>query len=92
MRVIWTEPALDDIARVFEYLDTFNPRAARHVADGLLAKADSLEHFPRRGRRAAGTDMRELLAPHNYAIRYRIVGDSVLILRVRHTSRRPTTP
>ena len=34
--------------------------------------------------------MRELVSVHPYIIRYRIAGDDVVILRVRHTSRRPT--
>ncbi|HEX3990971.1 MAG TPA: type II toxin-antitoxin system RelE/ParE family toxin [Acetobacteraceae bacterium] len=37
-----------------------------------------------------GTDTRELVTAYPYIIRYRIVGDQVRILRVRHTSRRPT--
>jgi ParE toxin of type II toxin-antitoxin system, parDE len=36
--------------------------------------------------------MRELIASFDYFIRYEIHGDVVEILRVRHTSRRPTAP
>lgn len=36
--------------------------------------------------------MRELIADYPYIIRYRIVADDVLILRVRHAARRPTDP
>jgi plasmid stabilization system protein ParE len=37
--------------------------------------------------------MRELITDYPYIIRYRIVRDEeVRILRVRHTSRRPTDP
>jgi plasmid stabilization system protein ParE len=48
--------------------------------------------FPHRGRPVPGTDKRELVTAYPYIIRYRIVGDVVRILRVRHTSRRPTNP
>ncbi len=92
MHIIWTEPALNDIERAYDYLVDFNPRAATHVAQGLRAAGDSLEHFPDRGRRVPGTTMRELVTSHPYIIRYRIVGDTVVILRVRHTSRRPMRP
>ena len=36
--------------------------------------------------------MRELLTNYPYIIRYRIVGSTVRILRVRHTARHPTNP
>ena len=49
-------------------------------------------NFPHRGRSVRGTAMRELVAVHPYIIRYRITGDDVATLRVRHTSRRPTNP
>jgi addiction module RelE/StbE family toxin len=92
MRVVWTEPALDGIASAYDYLVQFNPRAAAHVAETLLKEGDGLEHFPERGRRVPGTNMRELVTSYPYIIRYRIEGDVVVILRVRHTSRRPTNP
>jgi plasmid stabilization system protein ParE len=33
--------------------------------------------------------MREVVTRFPYVIRYRIVGEDVIILRVRHTARRP---
>jgi len=36
--------------------------------------------------------MRELVTARPYIIRYRIVGDEVVILRVRHAAQRPTDP
>jgi len=36
--------------------------------------------------------MRELVSNYPYIIRYQIDGNNVVILRVRHTSRRPTNP
>ena len=70
----------------------FNPQAAVRLAEGLLATGDGLASFPHRGRRVAGTDLRELVTAYPYIIRYRIVRDEVRILRVRHTARRPTNP
>lgn len=92
MRVVWTEPALDGVIHVYDYIFNFNPRAAAHVAETLLAAGDSLVTFPHRGRPVPGTGMRELVTSYPYIIRYRIDGDAVVILRVRHTSRRPTNP
>lgn len=37
MRVVWTQTALRGIWRAYEYLTDFNPRAAVHLAESLLA-------------------------------------------------------
>jgi addiction module RelE/StbE family toxin len=92
MRIVWTEPALDAIRRAYDYLFEFNPHAAMHVAESLRDEGNSLVNFPYRGRPVPGTDMRELVVSYPYIIRYRIVGNEVVILRVRHASRRPTNP
>jgi plasmid stabilization system protein ParE len=54
----------------------------------LLAAADSLSEFAERGRPTHG-GIRELTALSPYLIRYRIAGDTVFILRVRHGAQRP---
>ena len=64
MRVVWTEPALDGIALAYGYIFEVNPRAAMHVADTLRTEADSLEHFPHRGRPVARTNMRGLISSY----------------------------
>jgi len=53
---------------------------------------DSLVNFPRRGRPVRGTNMRGLVTVSPYIIRCRVTADTVVILRVRHGSRRPTKP
>jgi len=93
LRVIWSPSALREVERATDYLMDFNPRAAKELAEGLILAGDSLAHFPHRGRRVRNSDMRELVSAYPYIIRYRIVRDDVVrILRVRHTSRRPTSP
>ena len=91
MRVVWTEPALDGVARVYDYLYDFNPQAARQVAANILDVDNGLVEFPARGRQVRHTAMREVMSAYPYIIRYRISGDEVVILRVRHTARRPTS-
>jgi toxin ParE1/3/4 len=90
MRVIWSPTALRQLARIFEYLDELNPRAALQVSASMVTVADSLESFPHRGRPAGKTGVRELVTIYPYVIRYRVTRDEVRILRVRHTSRLPT--
>jgi plasmid stabilization system protein ParE len=80
------------IQRTDDYLFDFNPHAAAHIAETILDEANSLMHFPHRGHLVPGTSMRELIKSYPYIIRHRIDRDEVIILRIRHTSRRPTTP
>ncbi len=91
-KVVWSATAVDQLDAVGSYIEHFNPKAAQAVAAGLLAATNSLSNFPYRGRPVVGTTMRELVTAYSYIIRYRIVGDTVRILRIRHTARRPTNP
>jgi toxin ParE1/3/4 len=84
--------ALANLEAIRIYIEQFNPRAARLLADSLVTAGNSLALFPQRGRRVPGTDMRELVIADPYIIRYQVVGDVVVILRVRHSARRPTNP
>jgi toxin ParE1/3/4 len=90
--VVWTETALAGLRQIRAYIGQFNPRAAIHVAESLRDEANSLAHFPHRGRPVGGTNMRELVASYPYIIRYRVVGADVVILRIRHAAQRPTNP
>ena len=91
--VIWSDRAIAQVDAIGTYIEQFNPKAAVDVAESLIAAGNSLESFPHRGRMVPGTTMRELvIASYPYVIRYRIVRDTVRILRVRHASRRPTRP
>jgi toxin ParE1/3/4 len=92
MAVVWTLAAARGIERAYDYIFDFNPRAAMHVAETLRAEGNSLENFPHRGCPVRGTDMRELVISYPYIIRYRVIGNDVVILRIRHTARRPTNP
>jgi addiction module RelE/StbE family toxin len=92
VQVVWTASAVRSVWRAYDYLYQFNPRAAMQLAESLFTAGDALTNFPHRGRLVPRTEMRELVTSHPYIIRYRIDGDAVVILRVRHTSRRPTTP
>ena len=92
MRVVWSPSAVREVARIFDYLMDFHPRAAAQVSQALIAAGDRLADSPHRGRPVPGTGMRELVTAYPYIIRYRVAADEVRILRVRHTSRRPTSP
>jgi plasmid stabilization system protein ParE len=88
MRVIWSPLALGDVGRIYDYVASFNPRAAVDLAQKLDLAARGLGDLPERGRPIAGR-RRELLVIWPYVIRYRIKASVVEILRVRHGSRQP---
>ena len=69
MRVVWTEPALDGIARSYDYVFDFNPRAAVHLAETLRSDGDGLVIFPHRGRLMPRTGMRELVTSYTKSLR-----------------------
>jgi len=87
--VVWTLSALADLADIRRYIGTFNPHAAQRIAARLIAVGNGLVNFPDRGRPVPDTDLREATVVYPYIIRYRVDGDRVLILRVRHGMRRP---
>ena len=86
--VVWTFAAVADLEEIRRYIGAFNPRSAQDTADRLIAAGNGLANFPNRGRPVSGTDLRELTVVSPYVIRYRVAGDHVLILRVRHGMRR----
>jgi plasmid stabilization system protein ParE len=82
---------LQEISNIYNFIANHNPRAASDLVEALLKTGDGLRNFPYRGR-PVGDNLRELTTVHPYIIRYEIAGDEVTILRVRHSSRRPTNP
>ena len=84
MKVVWSDPALDDVETHTEYLDQFNRVAAADLANALLTAGDSLASLPRRGRPGRLSGTRELLVIFPYVIVYQIHAERVEILRVWH--------
>lgn len=84
--IVWTEDAVAHLEAIFAYVEAFDPAAARRLADKLIAVADSLAEFSQRGR-PAGENLREMTTVWPYILRYRVEGDRVIILRIRHGAR-----
>lgn len=84
----WSDAALADVESIYDYIVRFNPPAAAGMVMAVREAANGLVHFPERGRPVAFR-RRELSTVWPYVIRYRIEGERVVILRVRHGKRRP---
>lgn len=85
MRLEWSPLALDDRNRIFDYIEQDNPRAAVMVDDRIREQAGMLTQFPESGRpgRIEGTRER-VIAGTPYIATYRIMDDTIRILRVLH--------
>jgi len=90
--VVWTFAALADLEGIRRYIGNFNPYAAQDMAARIIEAGNSLANFPYRGRSVPGTELRQTTLARPYIIRYRVEPNRVLILRVRHGTRRPTRP
>lgn len=86
MRIVWTDDAVGNLEAIFTYVAAFDPSAARGLAERLIAVADSLAEFPHRGR-DVGEGRHEITTVWPYILRYRVEGETVIILRVRHGAR-----
>ncbi len=49
-QVIWTEPALDNLDEIAEYIALSNPIAANELVQRVFSVVDRLEQFPESGR------------------------------------------
>jgi addiction module RelE/StbE family toxin len=93
MRVRYTARAFAERERIFAYLDARNPQAARSVVGLIKQRIEELGDAPYKGHRTDRGGIFTLwITPYPYRIYYRIDGEDVVIIHIRHTSRRPWGP
>ncbi len=88
-RLIWTEPALQDLDQIADYISLDKPEAARKLVQRVFEKVESLAEFPELGscpRELAGTVYRHLVIPP-VRVFYRIEADRVFIVYVMRGER-----
>ena len=85
-KIVWTDAAVEHLEAIVAYVSAHDAAAAARLAERLLHLADGLADFPHRGR-DAGDGRREMSIVWPYVLRYRVEGDTVYILRIRHSSR-----
>jgi len=87
--VIWTEPALQELDAIAEYIALDNPAAASDLVKAVFDKTERLETFPKSGRippELPDSVYREMLVPP-CRIFYREDEQRVLILFVMREER-----
>ncbi len=81
--------AVTDLTDIRTYIAAQGaPLAAQRHAERLEHAIERLEHHPRIGRHAGG-GVRELVVVRPQVIRYRIKGQTVEVLRIRHGRQKP---
>ena len=89
MRIKWLRTALRNLDDEASYIALDDVSAAQTVVKRILDAVAQLEDQPGLGRPGRVPDTRELVVlKTRYIIPYRVLGDTISILRVFHTSRR----
>ncbi len=89
MTVRYTRRALANLVAIAAYVRAANPSAAEAVRNRIEGVIAGLAQFPLQGTPTDDPDIRRLVAsPFPYLIYYRVKGDTVIILHIRHGRRR----
>jgi addiction module RelE/StbE family toxin len=87
-QIVWTESAIDDLNRQYDFIKLNNADAASRAVQAIVSSGESLQQNPRRGSivdEIAG--LRKLLVSfgkYGFIIHYVILEDDVVILRIYH--------
>jgi plasmid stabilization system protein ParE len=89
MKLIVSQAAAADLARLYAFLSDKSPAAAERASATLTRAIQSLHIFPERGRPSGTRGLRELIVPFgqsNYVLRYahRAETEEVIVLRIWH--------
>lgn len=88
MKIVWTEPAREDLRNIFEYIAEENPKAARILLGKIKERATVLQDNPLIGRVGHINGTRELvMTGTQYILPYRVKDDQIQILAVFHGAR-----
>jgi toxin ParE1/3/4 len=83
-QIIWTEPAVNDLNEIAEYIALNNPMAAAELVRDVVTKVERLEQFPKSGKNLIEIpelNYREVVASPCRAF-YRLDKTSVYIVHV----------
>lgn len=87
MELKWTNKALSDISRLYEFLAVVNQPAAARTVQQLTAAPTTLLVNPRIGERLEEFEPRDVrrIQVGQYEMRYEIVDSTLYLLRLWHT-------
>ena len=90
MRIRWTTPARQDLARHHDYIAEDDPDAAERVEAAIVEAVERLADYPHRGRPGQRVGTRELVIADfpTYIVVYRVTETEVRITRIWHGRQR----
>jgi len=89
MALEWSEFAISDRNRIFDYIEADSPQAAVIVDDRIERAVESLARYPEKGRPGRVDGTRELVIGRTpFIAAYCVIGKAVRILRVLHGAQR----
>jgi toxin ParE1/3/4 len=89
VKILWTEPARQDLREIFSYIAEENPNAARALLTEIKERVGVLQNNPQIGRTGRVEGTRELvLTGTHYIFPYRVKEQQIQILAVFHTAQR----
>jgi len=89
VKIVWTEPALDDIHSIMEFIAQDSVYYADATARGILDAPKRIKNYPLSGRivpEFCDKTIREVIYT-SYRIIYKIIDSSCFIVAVIHASR-----
>jgi plasmid stabilization system protein ParE len=88
-KIIWTEPAVESLSEIVEFISRDSEYYAARVAKAIYEVVESLAVFPLRGRvvpEFKRDDFRELIY-QSYRIIYKVQANHIAVLSIVHSSR-----
>ncbi|GLS20489.1 hypothetical protein GCM10007874_35060 [Labrys miyagiensis] len=90
MKLRYTKTALRQIDKALSYIKDRSPQGATNIGERVAGIIAMLEDHPYVGQATSRRGARRVvLTPYPYVIFYRIAGEEVIVMRFRHTARRP---
>jgi plasmid stabilization system protein ParE len=90
VRIRFTPRARGDVDQIYEYLNERSPSGARNVLLAIHAGVQFVAERPKGSEQTDDPTVRvKVVRRYRYKIFYSIIGETVEILHVRHTSREP---
>ncbi|NGZ83003.1 type II toxin-antitoxin system RelE/ParE family toxin [Duganella aceris] len=87
-RIAWSRQAIRDMASIGRHIAADSPANAGKLLDQILAKIIPLATYPKIGRIGGKPGTRELVVHTHYLVIYRVLPDSITILRIKHVARK----
>ncbi len=88
-QIIWTEPALDNLNDIAEYVSVSHLQAAKQLVENVFSQVQRLENFPESGKvpeEISTLNYREVVV-NPCRVFYKVEQDSVYILHVLRQER-----